>query len=83
MSNLCENSYLCNFVLKLYKTDHIPQIRNQSQNDDILQKHENLRFAPALFIILNFAFLIDIIDNIITYSPYYVTRTSANGSAVY
>jgi len=33
-----------------------------------------------------FEFLIDIIDNIITYSPYspyYVTRFSANGSAVY
>ena len=25
----------------------------------------------------------DIIDNVITYSPYYVTRTSANGSEVY
>ena len=30
-----------------------------------------------------FAFLIDIIDNIITYSPYYVTITSDNISAVY
>ena len=36
--------------------------------------------------IFNFAYLIDKIDNIIKYSPYgpcYVTRTSANGSAVY
>ena len=30
-----------------------------------------------------FAIFIDIIENIITYSPNYVTRTSANGSAVY
>ena len=32
---------------------------------------------------LNFAFLIDIIDNIITYSPYYVTKTPTNESAEY
>ena len=47
---------------------------------------ENLRFAPVKIFNFNFAFLIDIIDNIITYSlysPYYVTRTSTNGRAVY
>ena len=36
--------------------------------------------------IIIFLFLKDIISNVITYSPfgpYYVTRTSANGSAVY
>ena len=46
---------------------------------------ENLRFAPIMIFNFYFAFLIDIID-IITYgqySPYYVTQTSANGSAVY
>ena len=46
------------------------------------QEPENLRFAPVIFF---FAFVIDIIDNIITYSLYslyYVTKTSANGSAV-
>ena len=36
LSNLYENSYICNFVSKLhYKTDHIQQIRNQSEHDDI------------------------------------------------
>ena len=48
----------------------------------IPQEPENLRFAPIVFFL---AFWIDIIDNNITYSPYspyYVTRTSANGSAV-
>ena len=42
--------------------------------------HSNLRISGFLFLIL-----IDIIYNIITnspYSPYYVTRTSANGSLV-
>ena len=56
---------------------------NQYENDNIPQKPENLRFSPIIIFFL--AFLIDIIDNIITYSPYsphYVTRTSANGSAV-
>ena len=36
-------------------------------------------------LLFNFAFLIDIFDNIVTYSPYspyYVTRILANGSAV-
>ena len=59
---------------------------NQSENDDIPQEPENFRFAPVNFFYSYFAFLIDIIDNIITYSPhspYYVTITSANGSAVY
>ena len=50
--------------------------------------HRSLRISGLLllsFFNFYFAFLIDIIDNIITYSPYslyYVTRTSANGSAV-
>jgi len=44
-------------------------------------RSKNLRFANIIFIFY-FAFLIDIIDNIITYSPYYVTITSANDSAV-
>ena len=30
---------------------------------------ENLRFAPIIMFILDFGFLIDIIDNIITHSP--------------
>ena len=59
----------------------IQQISNQSEKNDIPQEPENLRFAPVI-IFYYWAFLIDIIDNIITYNPYYVTRTSANGSAV-
>ena len=45
-------------------------------------KHLN-RFAPVIIFNFYLAFLIDIIDNIITYSLYYVTKTSANSSAVY
>ena len=52
----------------------------------IPQEPENLRFVPVIFFYFLFCiFNIDIIDNIITYSlysPYYVTRTSANSSAV-
>jgi len=47
--------------------------------------HRSLRIS-GLLLFFFFAFLIDINDKIITYSPYcpyYVTRTSANGSAVY
>ena len=33
-----------------YKTDHFPQIRNQSENDDIAQKPENLSFGPVIII---------------------------------
>ena len=65
------------------KLEHIPQICNQSENEVTPQKPVNLRFAPLLFF---FAFFIDIIDDIITYSPpspNYVTITLANGSAVY
>ena len=47
----------------LYKSCNIKQIRfnkrNQSENDDIPQKPENLRFAPVIIIV--------IIGNIITY----------------
>ena len=65
------------FCIKVVVLNHIQQIRNQSENDDNPQEPENLRFAPIIFFF--------IIANIITYSPvspYYVTRTSANGSAV-
>ena len=58
-----KKSYLCNL------TDHIQQIRNQSEDNDIPQEPENLRFAPIIMFILDFGFLIDIIDNIITHSP--------------
>ena len=48
--------------------DHIQQIRNQYENDYIPQEPDTLRFAPVIIFNLNFAFLIDIIDNIITYN---------------
>ena len=65
--------------------DHIQQIRNQSENYYIPQEPKNLRFSPVIIFNFYFAFLIYIIDNIITYSLYslyYVTRTFANSSAV-
>ena len=41
---------------------------NSSKNDYIPQEPDNLSFSPI--IVVYFAFLIDIIDNIITYCPY-------------
>ena len=38
------------FIKVVVKTGHIPQKRNQSKNDDIPQKHENLRFAHVIII---------------------------------
>ena len=66
---------------KVFSSDHIQQICNQSENDYIPQEPETLRFSSLIIFFFNFAFLIDIIDNIITNSPYNVTRTKANGSA--
>ena len=31
-----------------FLTDHIQQIRNQSENDDIPEESEKLRFAPII-----------------------------------
>ena len=84
---LCPTYTKIHICAILYKSSRFKQIifnqiRNQSENDDIPQKPENLRFAHVIiFIFFYFAFIIGIIDNIITYStyiPYYVTRTSAN-----
>jgi len=47
----------------------VQEIRNQSENDDIPQEPENLRFAPFIIYNFYFAFLIDIVDKIIVYSP--------------
>ena len=41
------------------------QIRNQYENNDIPEEPEKLKFAPIIFELNNFSFLIDIIDNII------------------
>ena len=85
---LCQN-YTKLYIYKIsykscsIKQNHIQQLRNQSENYYIPQPHRSLRISDLL--LYNFAFLIDIIDNIITYSLYtlyYVTRTSTNDSAV-
>ena len=55
----------------------IPQMRNQSENDNIPQKPENFRFAPVTIILFIFCNFNNIIVNFITnspYSPYYFTR---------
>ena len=71
-------------ILKgLYKSCSIKQIifNNYATNLKTIVSHRSLRISSLLifeFFILYFEFLIDIIDNIITYSPYYVTITSAN-----
>ena len=76
----------------LYKSCSITQIifnkyANKTENDDIPQPHRSLRISGLLLLCFFYvAFLLDIIENIITYCPYcryYVTRTSVNGSAVY
>ena len=88
---LCQIYTKIHIYAILYKSSIIKQIifhkyeTNLKTNDDIPQKSENLRFAPESFNFY-FAFLIDIIDDIITYSPdtqYYVTITSANDSAIF
>ena len=87
MSKLYQNVYIYQI---LYKSCSIKQpsstIMQPIENDYIPQEPEYLRFAPVIIFNFNLAFLIYIIDNIITYSlyrSYYVTRTSTNGSAVY
>ena len=47
--------------------DHIQQIRNQPENDDIPEEPAKLRFAPYYYLnfINNILYLIDIIDNIV------------------
>ena len=52
--------------MPLVYTDHIQQIRIQSENDDIPEKPYYLFLL--LFEFNNFSFLIDIIDNIINMS---------------
>ena len=78
VSNLYENSYICIF----YKSFSIKQIIFSKSATNL--KTTSLRISDYNFYFYS-EFLIDIIDNIITYSPYslyYVTRTSANDSAV-
>ena len=75
---LCQIYTKINIYAILYQSYSIKQIifNKDAINLKTTISHRSLRI---------FAFLIDIIDNIIIYSPYspyYVTRTSANDSAV-
>ena len=58
---------------------------NYATNLKTILSHRSLRISGLLTLYFLFCILVDTIDNIITYSPYspyYVTRTSANGSTV-
>ena len=73
---LCQNytkTYTYEILFKSFRlqyeneTDLIQQIRNKFENYYIPQEPKNLRFAPVIIFNFYFAFLIDIIENIITY----------------
>jgi len=74
----------------LYKSCRAKQIifNNYETNLKTIISHRSLSISGLLLLYLfnfYFAFFIDIIDNILTYSPYrpyYVTITSANDSQV-
>ena len=70
----------------MYKSCSIKQIIfNKYATNLKTISHRSLRISGLLllkFFNFNLVFLINIIGNIITYSPYYITQTSANGSAV-
>ena len=76
---LCQNYTKIHTYTNLYKSSRYKQI--------IFSKYAtNLKMieSQGYNFSFNFAFLIEIIDNIISYSsysPYYVTRAAANGSA--
>ena len=91
VTKLCQN-YTKTYIYKiLHKIRSIKQIifNKYATNLKTTISHRSLRISDLLllyFLNFYFAFLVDIIDNIITYglySPYYVTRTSTNGRAVY
>ena len=87
---LCQNYTKTGICQILYKSCSIKQIifNNYATNLKTTISHSNLKISGLLLLyIFNFYFAssINIIDNIITYypfSPYNVTSTSANGSAV-
>ena len=90
---LCQNSAKIHIYIYtiFYKSSRYKQIiifNKYATNLKTIISHRGLRISGLLllqFLDFYFAFLVDIIDNIITYSPYspyYVTRTSANGSAL-
>ena len=86
---LCQIYTKMHIYAILYKSFSVKQIiiHKYATNLKTTISHRNLRISGLLLLYFHFSFLIDIIDNIITfnpYSPYYVTMsTSANGSAAY
>ena len=49
---LCQNftkTYICTISIRFVVTDHIQQIRNQSENNDTPEKPEKFKFSPILF----------------------------------
>ena len=49
---LCQNytkTYIFKILYKIRSIDHIQQIRNQSENNNIPEENENLQFAPIIF----------------------------------
>ena len=82
---LCQIYTKIHIYAILYKSCRIKQIifNKYATNLKTTISDRCLRILGLL--LFYFVFLIDIIDNIITnspYNPYYVTRTLANGSAV-
>jgi len=82
---LCQMYTKIHIYAILYKSCRIKQIilNKYATNLKTTISDRSLRILGLL--LFYFVFLIDIIDNIITnspYNPYYVTRTLANGSAV-
>ena len=72
----------------MFKISRFKQIifRKYATNLKTIISDRSLGISDFLLLYFFFAFLIDLIDNIISfspYSPYYVTRTSANGKVVY
>ena len=83
---LCRNYKKIHIYSILYKSSRFKQIifNKYAKNLKTIISYRSLRISGLLqlkFLNFYFAFLID--NNIITYSPYYVIRTLANGSAVY
>ena len=85
---LCKNytkTYIYQILYKSCSVKHIifNKYATNLKNDYIHEEPENLRFSTVIIFYFVFCILIDITDNIITcslYRPYYVTRTSTNGS---
>ena len=83
---LCQKYTKMHIYTILYKSNRFKQIifSKYPTNLKTIISHMSLIISGLLllYFFLHVAFLLDIIDNS-PYSPYYVTGTSANDSAVY